>query len=147
MSALMNEEEITVELATEGKEEPKALPEPEAVIAMWPELVKQYDSQPRLANALGTAKLSAVQEEGLVKLTFALVNEAQKNWIAEKRLRDLETRFCKLLDCTSVRLVPDVIPHDEQEKKIYMPVEKAQDLMSRNPEVNELVKDLALDIK
>ena len=147
LSALMNEEEITVELATEGKEEPKALPEPEAVIAMWPELVKQYDSQPRLANALGTAKLSAVHEEGLVKLTFALVNEAQKNWIAEKRLRDLETRFCKLLDCTSVRLVPDVIPHDEQEKKIYMPVEKAQDLMSRNPEVNELVKDLALDIK
>ena len=147
LSALMSDEEITVELATEEKAEPKALPEPEDVMAKWPELVAQYDSQPRLANALGTAKLSAVQEDGLVKLTFALVNEAQKNWIAEKRLRDLETRFCKLMDCTAIRLVPDVIPHDQQEKKIYMPVEKAQDLMSRNPEVNELVKDLALDIR
>ena len=147
LSALMSEEEITVELATEGKAEEKALPEPEDVMAKWPELVAQYDSQPRLANALGTAKLSAVQEDGLVKLTFALVNEAQKNWIAEKRLRDLETRFCKLMDSTAIRLVPDVIPHDQQEKKIYMPVEKAQDLMSRNPEVTELVKDLALDIR
>ena len=35
----------------------------------------------------------------------------------------------------------------EQEKKIYMPSEKAEDLMSKNEEVRNLVVDLGLDIK
>ena len=71
----------------------------------------------------------------------------RKNDPAEKKLRELEERFQKLLECTKLRLEPCVIPEEEQEAKIYMPVEKAQDLMAKNAEFSELVKDLALDIR
>ena len=62
-------------------------------------------------------------------------------------LRSLEYRFQKLMNCNRIRLEPGVVPAEEQGQRIYMPVEKAQDLMSRNSEVNELIKDLALDIR
>ena len=39
------------------------------------------------------------------------------------------------------------MPEKEQGKRIYMPSEKAEDLMSKNEEVRNLVVDLALDIK
>ena len=148
LASLMSDEEITVELAPDVETDaPVALPDPESVLAKWPELAAMYSAQPRLANALANAKLEVHSADGLLTVDFALVNEAQKNWIAEKKLRELEERFQKLMDCPKIRLEPGVIPEEEQEKKIYMPVEKAQDLMSKNAEVSELVKDLALDIR
>ena len=96
---------------------------------------------------LANAKLEVAEEEGLLKVSFALMNKAQCDWIAKNKLRELEDTFCAMLDCKSVRLYPTVLPEEQQENKIYMPQEKARDLMSRNPEVNELVKDLALDIR
>ena len=148
LTSLMSDEEITVELATDEKADgAEALPEDDAVIAKWPELAAMYAAQPRLSNALATAKLSVRREENRIVLSFALMNEAQKNWIADKKLRELEERFQKLISCGTVRLEPGVVPEEEQEKRIYMPVEKAQDLMSKNAEVSELVKDLGLDIR
>jgi DNA polymerase-3 subunit gamma/tau len=148
LASLMSDEEITVELAPEAAPEaPLQLPGAETVEAKWKELAAMYSAQPRLSNALANAKLESREEGGILIVDFALVNEAQKNWIAEKKLRELEERFQKLLECAKVRLEPGVIPEEEQEAKIYMPVEKAQDLMSKNSEVSELVKDLALDIR
>jgi hypothetical protein len=148
LSALMNEEEPEVMPAAEQVQKAEeALPEDGALAARWKDLAGLYASQPRLANALANAKLEVRSADGLLTVDFALVNEAQKNWIAEKKLRELEERFQKLMDCPKIRLEPGVIPEEEQEKKIYMPVEKAQDLMSKNAEVSELVKDLALDIR
>ncbi|MBQ6821688.1 MAG: DNA polymerase III subunit gamma/tau, partial [Bacteroidales bacterium] len=133
LASLMSDEEITVELAPDVETDtPVALPDPESVLAKWPELAAMYSAQPRLANALANAKLEVHSADGLLTVDFALVNEAQKNWIAEKKLRELEERFQKLMDCPKIRLEPGVIPEEEQEKKIYMPVEKAQDLMSKN---------------
>ena len=91
--------------------------------------------------------MSVEEADGGIILSFALVNEAQKNWIAEKKLRELEERFRKICDCPKIRLEPCVVPEEEQEDKIYMPQEKARDLMSKNAEVGQLVKDLALDIR
>ena len=148
LSALMSDEEITVELAPEDESHADVqLPDVESIKAKWPELAEMYTSQPRLANALATARLECREEDGRMILSFALVNEAQKNWIAEKKLRELEDRFQKLMDCPRIRLEPDVLPEDKQEKKVYMPVEKAQDLMQKNAEVGELIKDLALDVR
>ena len=148
LAALMSDEEITVELAPEPEAEaPASFPDEQAVTDGWAELAASYSAQPRLSGALATARLATVQEDGLLKVSFALVSKAQRDWIAEKKLRELEERFSKILDCSRIRLIPDVLPEEAQEKKIYMPVEKAQDLMSRNPEVAELVKDLALDIR
>lgn len=147
MSSLMNDEEITVELAPAEEGGEQKLPEAEALKEKWPELAAMYTAQPRLANALATAKLDTREEDGRVVLTFALVSEAQRSWIADKKLRELEERFQKLVNCSRVRLEPGVLPEEQQEDKKYMPVEKAQDLMSRNPEVAGLIKDLGLDIR
>ena len=148
LASLMSDDEITIELAPEAASDtPVQLPDAEAVAAKWKELAAMYSAQPRLSNALANAKLESREDGGILIVDFALVNEAQKNWIAEKKLRELEERFQKLLECPKVRLEPGVIPEDKQETKIYMPVEKAQDLMAKNTEVSELVKDLALDIR
>ena len=40
-----------------------------------------------------------------------------------------------------------MLPEEEQGPRIYMPAEKAEDLMSKNEEVRRLVVDLGLDIK
>ena len=147
LSALMSDEKKEVAEQKEETAGPEKLPEPEVVEAKWPELAAMYTAQPRLSGALATAKLDVMQEDGILKVSFALVSKAQRDWIAEKKLRELEDRFSAILGCQSLRLYPEVLPEEEQEKKIYMPVEKAQDLMRRNSEVNELVKDLALDIR
>ena len=147
LSSLMEAPEITVELAPEADAETEKLPDDDAILAKWPELAASYASQPRLSNALATAKLEIKREDGRLTLSFALMNEAQKNWIADKKLRELEERFRKLTDCNSIWLQPDVIPEDQQEAKMYMPEDKARDLMSKNSEVAALVKDLGLDIR
>ena len=149
LSSLMNGEEITVELAPEEEKpaEQAALPGEDTVKAKWPDLAATCSSQPRLAVGLANARLETREEDGNLIVSFGLVNKAQCDWINKHKLRDLEESFSAMLDCRRLRLEPFVIPEEEQENKIYMPTEKAKDLMSRNPEVAELVKDLALDIR
>ena len=148
LSALMSEDEPEVMPATEEVSEgEKALPGEEELAAKWKDLAAQYAGQPRLANALTNAKLSFGEEAGRKVVYFTVTNEAQKKWIEERVLRDLEGRFAKIMDCGKLRLEPTVVPEEEQGKRIYMPSEKAEDLMSKNEEVRNLVVDLALDIK
>ena len=149
LSSLMNGEEITVELAPEEEKpaEQAALPRADTVKAKWPDLAATCSSQPRLAVGLANARLETREEDGNLIVSFGLVNKAQCDWINKHKLRDLEESFSAMLDCKRLRLEPFVIPEEDQENKIYMPTEKAKDLMSRNPEVAELVKDLALDIR
>ena len=50
-----------------------------------------------------------------------------------------------ILGSGKVRLFVTVKPAEEIGHKVYMPAEKAQELMNANPEVMNLVKDLGLD--
>ena len=151
LSALMDEEEVEIMPAAgtqaAAEEKPEALPEDGALAGQWKELAAQFASQPRLANALSNANLSFREEDGRKVVAFTVTNEAQKKWIEERILRDLESKFARLTGCGKFRLEPTVLPEEEQEKKIYMPSEKAEDLMSKNEEVRNLVVDLGLDIK
>ena len=150
LSALMDEEELEVmpaAAAQVAEEKPEALPEDGVLAGMWKELAAQFASQPRLANALSNANLTFREEDGRKVVAFTVTNEAQKKWIEERILRDLEGKFARLTGCGKLRLEPTVLPEEEQEKKIYMPSEKAEDLMSKNEEVRNLVVDLGLDIK
>ena len=148
LSALMNEDEPEVMPAAEEKAEgEKPLPGDEELAAKWKDLVGMYGTQPRLANALANANLSFGEDGGRKVVYFTVTNEAQKKWIEERVLRDLEGRFAKIVDCGKLLLEPTVVPEEEQGKRIYMPSEKAEDLMSKNEEVRNLVVDLALDIK
>ena len=150
LSALMDEEEPEVmPAAAEAKAAApeQTLPEDGVLADKWKELAAQYASQPRLANALSNAKLDFREEGDRKIVSFTVTNEAQKKWIEERILRDLEGKFARLADCNLLRLEPTVVPEEEQGKKIYLPSEKAEDLMSKNEEVRNLVVDLGLDIK
>lgn len=123
------------------------LPSEERLFGLWKELSAMYSSQPRLSNALSSAKLELAEEDGRKLLYFSVTNESQKKWIEERILRELEARFCKLVGGNMIRLEPRIIAEEAQEVKKYMPAEKAEELMKINPEVRSLVADLALDVK
>ena len=151
LSALLSEDEPEVMPPSQPQEaaapQEAALPEDAFLAGKWKELASQYGSQPRLASALSNANLEFREEAGRKLVSFTVTNEAQKKWIEERILRDLEGRFVKLTGSNRIRLEPVVLPEEEQGKRIYMPSEKAEDLMSKNEEVRNLVVDLGLDIK
>ena len=145
MDALLNEISEMEIVPVEEEVKQETLPDDESLAARWKELAAETP-QPRLANALANAKLSIREEEGNKILEFSVTNEAQKRWIEEKMLHDLEGRIRKLTDCNRIRLVPSVVPEEDNEPVIYMPAEKAEYLIKNNPEVRDLVTDLGLDI-
>ena len=125
-----------------------ALPDDDAIRARWKDLVPRYESQPRLASALAKAELRIVEEKDVKSVFFTVSNAAQKKWIEDKILRDMESAFREILNCRKVNLHVDDIPEEEPgEKKPYMPEEKAKDLMDKHPEVRAFVADLGLDTK
>ena len=147
MNAIMDEkEEKPQEEETVAVEE--ALPDSAAVQEAWKALVGKFSDRPRLANALAQAKLREEEGEGVKSVYFSVSNAAQKQWIEEKMLRDLERQFRELLSCHKVNLHVDDIPEEDTGERVpYMPEEKAKVLMDTNPEVRELVAALGLDTK
>lgn len=145
-SSLMSEEEQTA-----GPEEENGqagvLPEDDLLRSKWGLLPSAYKDKPRLESALSKSTLKISEEEGRKLVEFTVTNEAQKRWIEEKVLRELERRYCDLVGSTAIRLAPSVLPDEQKEDVKYMPVEKAEDLMGKNEEVRNLVQDLSLDVK
>ena len=122
------------------------LPSDDTIREKWPELVKECAAgKPRLENALGNTVLSMEESDGIKNVSFEVTNEAQKKWIENGLLRNMETSFARILGNGRVHLHITVKPSEEIENKPYMPAEKAQELMNSNPEVLHLVKDLGLD--
>ena len=147
INAIMQEkEEKPVEEAPVAAE--TALPDDDTIRARWKDLLPKYESQPRLASALAKAELRMTEENGVKSVFFSVSNAAQKKWIEDKILRDMESAFREILNCRKVNLHVDDIPEEEPgEKKPYMPEEKAKDLMDKHPEVRAFVADLGLDTK
>ena len=147
MNAIMDEKaEAPQEEEVVAVEE--KLPDEAAIQAAWKTLVGQFTARPRLANTLAQAKLREEEGEGVKSIFFSVSNAAQKQWIEEKMLRDLERQFRELLSCHKVNLHVDDIPEEDTGERVpYMPEEKAKVLMDTNPEVRELVAALGLDTK
>ena len=123
-------------------------PSDEDLKARWPELAKLYSDKPRLASMLSTTTLDIVEENGFKTVTFRVVNDAQKEWVESKLLHELEGRYRKVAGSLKIYLRVMVIPDEAPaQKKIYMPSDQAKELMAHNSEVENLVKDLHLDIK
>lgn len=126
-----------------------AAPSDDVLKEKWPELAKQYESKPRLANMLNTTTLDISNaDDGCKVVTFKVVNDAQREWVESKLLHELEGTFRKITGSTMVYVRVAVVPDDVQEApKVYMPSDQAKMLMSQNEEVKSLVQDLELDIK
>ena len=147
MNALMEEKEETT-VAEPVAQTETTLPSDDQVRLKWQDLVRMYASRQRLASTLSTANLVITEEGGVKVVSFTVLNISQKQWIEEKLLRELETNFRQLLSCQKVNIVIEVAPDTgADERKPYMPEEKAKDLMDKNPEVKALVADLGLDTK
>ena len=147
MNAILDEPETPQEEAP-ATAAPAALPSDEAVRSAWQALPAAYSSRPRLAATLQNAKVEIREDAGTKIIDFFVLNEAQKQWIEEKMLRELETALRGSLSCPRINILVTVVPETEvQEKVPYMPEEKAKDLMEKNPEVRAFVADLGLDTK
>lgn len=124
------------------------IPTDERIEAGWQELIRTYSSQPRLASALGASKLEYEVRDDSKTVIFRVVNVAQKQWIEEKRLRELETALQKSVGSSAISLRVDVLPDDSSKVEIpYTQTEQAQVLMQQNAELRELIVDLGFDIK
>lgn len=141
----MTEESGKKAVATEEvKQMPSAELTEETIREKWQELAKLYEKKPRLSSAISTAALECSEDKGMV--TFRVFNTAQRDWIESKCLLELEGHFQRLTG-SSIKLRVDVVAEEDTAPVAYMPSEKAQDLMNKNEEVKNLVKDLGLDIK
>ena len=146
MNALMEEKKVE-EKPAEAAPEVVKLPEDDAVRQQWKELSKIYADKPRLASTIANGKIEVREEDGVKIVDFVVKNDAQKQWIEDKLLRDLEGNLRKLLGTPKVNIEVAVVPEEETEKVPYMPEEKAKDLMDKNPDVRAFVLDLSLDTK
>ncbi len=149
MSALMSDEQEKADDTEDIQNSPGTveLPSDEVMESGWKKLSESYSDKPRLSNALSNAKLEFSQEDGHKVVSFSVTNEAQRKWIEDKMLRELEVKMCELVSCKALRLRPFVIPEEELPDKKYMPKDKAEDLVRNNAEVRSLVTDLQLDVK
>ena len=126
--------------------ETQQLPSDEYVREKWPELIKACAvGKPRLEHALNNAPLTCSEEDGWKNVSFEVTNDAQKAWIENGMLRDMESSFSAILGSNRVRMSVTVKPVENIAPKVYMPAEKAKEMMNANPEVLNLVKDLGLD--
>lgn len=123
------------------------IPEDAEITGHWQKLPEQYRSRPRLYSTLATTKLNVKEMDGYKLLEFYVMNLAQKTWVEQELLRELEEKLQKSLGTKRVRLAVEVIPEEKVEKKIYMPEDKAKAMMAGNEEIRNLVKDLDLDVK
>ena len=123
------------------------IPENAEITGHWQKLPEQYRSRPRLYSTLATTKLNVKEMDGYKLLEFYVMNLAQKTWVEQALLRELEDKLQKSLGTKRVRLAVEVIPEEKVEKKIYMPEDKAKAMMAGNEEIRNLVKDLDLDVK
>ena len=148
LSSLMSDDEPSLEPVpqNEAAAAPAEALSEEKLRESWSALASKQGTMPRLANALASASLEFDFDAPKPVVRFSVTNEAQKKWIEERILRNLEADYCALCKA-SVRLEVFVSPQEEQKDLKYMPSEKAEDLMRQNEQVKDLVKELNLDIK
>ena len=144
MKAMMAEDPVAAPVVS--KEEPA--PSEEQIRAEWPKLAQKYADKPRLLAMLNSTTLEISGDDTSRTVVFEVLSQAQKDWVESKLLYDLEGNLRALLKTVKIYLRVSVKPDDApHEKKIYMPSEQDGLLMQENAEVNNLIKDLHLDIK
>lgn len=123
------------------------IPEDDEVFEAWKKIPANYASRPRLYTTLSTTKIAVKPMEGYKLLEFYVMNLAQKTWVEQELLKEIEAKIQQELGSSQVRLAVAVIAEEKVEKKIYMPADKAKVMISENAEVEKFVKDLDLDVK
>lgn len=117
----------------------------EKLNAAWGRMADAQTQYPRLATAI--RQTQPVLMDDNVTVLFNVGNSAQQSWIEKNSLPSLIGFLQRELRNGEVKIVVGVTKVEQQEKKLYMPHEKAEFLYRNNPELVALSKDLDLDIK
>lgn len=125
--------------------EDKDLTDAEVNLA-WKALCDASKASERLWNALTNAKLTIERRDGVIYVTYALVNESLKMWLSDKNAR-IEGKYRELSGSSKVRLILDVQPEDPSSKLVVSAEDKAKEMMEANPKVKEMITDLGLELK
>ncbi len=146
ISAILTEEK-PAETAPQEPDKARQLPTDEQVRTQWAALAAAFrTSSPRLGSALENAELELSDTDGVKAVCFTVANDAQKGWIEQNKLRDIESRLRKALSCSSVNLTVKSVQYADK-KIIYTPEEKIGAMAENNPEVKGLIQDLSLNTK
>ncbi len=146
MSVLLTEDKPETD-APEESDKPQQLPSDEDIKNKWTELAAAFrTASPRLGSALENAELELSEADGVKNVCFTVANDAQKGWIEQNKLRDLESRLRKSLSCNAVNLSVKSVQYVDK-KIVYTPEEKIRAMAESNPEVKELITDLSLNTK
>lgn len=117
----------------------------EGLAHAWLKMAESQTAYPRLGSAIRQSKPQLLEDGSTI--IFYVSNSAQQVWIEKNSLLSLTGFLQKELQNKSVKLVIKVKEVAPQEKKLYMPQEKAEFLLKNYPQMRELQKDLDLDIK
>ena len=140
----MQEEEKAQQM--EVVSENDRVPAEDEMPGAWMSLSDAYASMPRLFHALKGAPLTIGEFEGNRSITFKVDNQAQKLWIEEKLIKEMEGRLRDILGTSRVRIFVDVIPQTEQPQTAYTAEEKARELVKDNKNVRDFITEMGLDI-
>ena len=117
----------------------------EALLVAWTKMGESQTAYPRLGSAIKQSEPEL--EDDNLTVIFYVSNSAQKVWIEKNSILSLTKFLQDELENRQLKLIVRVKEVAEQEKKLYMPHEKADFLLKNNPELRELHKDLELDLK
>ena len=121
----------------------------ESIMDAWQELAGKEATAGR--RAMSTAMLLHSPGIDIEKatLTFFVSNAAQQGWIRENVLSRFEATLRKELNNKTIKIDVQLYESEDGGKAAtpYMPTDKARFLVEKKPELNELVKDLDLDVK
>lgn len=115
----------------------------ERLSEVWTTLAQQQ--KPNLKSAM--LQNPAVLGEDGVSVTFTVVNSVQQMWVMKNMHTLLTDKLREELHNGKIVLSVEVKSLEEMPKVPYMPEERAKHIIKNNPEVQEMVKDLDLEIK
>jgi len=145
LASLINEQDESKQEETVA--DTKKVATEDEIVSAWKTLPSMYEKQPRLASLLSDCNPRIEIKEDEAILVVDVMSDAQKNWLEEQHRRKMEDAICRETGTHNIRIEFEVIPQQEQQHTVYMPAEKAQELMETNEEVRGLIVDLSLDVK
>lgn len=111
----------------------------------WQKLAQDKGNPPRLASAV-TKMNPHILDDGTT-IEFYVENATQKSWMEKNKLFQYMSFLRKELSNSKIQLTIKIKEIPKEERKLYMPQEKAEYLLKNNPELVNLSKDLDLEIK
>ena len=156
MSRARENETSGKDSATSGKDSAEILSdEPltfEGIMNAWQSLAESWKAAGRGSMYTAMTLHSPGIDIDSGTLTFYVSNAAQQDFIREKNLSKMEATMRRTLRNRTVKIDVQIYESGDSgsSKKAsapYMPTDKAKFLVSKKPELGELVKDLDLDVK